>query len=449
MKQKRVVVLLIVLAILAVPMAAGAQTVTTRTAFQVVNMNHDEPAELVIEFYDLNGNLIYTVNDTINTAASKTYVQSAMAAAPPNGLGDVFNGSVLIRSNQELAAITNQNTSDRHDDYSSATRGYNGSYTGFSEGSEEFFIPIVLNRFYGYHTEISVQNVGADPVDVMITYDTPGCTDTRGNLPKGAAARFDNRVTCASGLNPNGSAVISATGSVVAVVNQIGDALPNENLEQTYNGFALADTGDTLYAPIALHRFYGFNSGIQVQNVSGAPMDICATYSDGLHVCNPDIADGEAATFLQANEPHAMNWSGSATITNTTGGAMVGIVNQQSDLSAASFNMATRGAARWVLPSLLYQYYGFTSSFQVQNVGDVPVDVIVTYDDGATAREDGVAPGGVATFVQDAELGHTSNVAFSAVVEATGGEIVAVVNQDRLNPAILDYQYSYNPMPLP
>jgi hypothetical protein len=447
--MKRIAALLVVFTIVALPMTAGAQTTTTRTAFQVVNMDQDDPAEIIIQFYDQDGNSVFSVDDTINAAASKTYIQADMGDDPPDGLGSVFDGSAVIRSNREIAAIVNQNTSDSHDNYGNATRGYNGSYTGLAEGSDTFYIPIVLNSFYGYHTVISIQNVGGEPVDVTIDYDTSACSDQAMDLAEGAAVRFDNRETCAGGLNPNGSAIVSATGPVVAVVNQIGDTSPNENLEQTYNGFAPVNASNTLYAPIALHNFYGFNSGIQVQNISGDTMDICATYSDDLRVCKLDIADAEAATFLQENEAHVANWTGSAVITNTTGGLMVGIVNQQSGLSAASFNMATLGARRWVLPSLLYQYYGFTSSFQVQNVSDGSVDVVVTYDDGATARVDGVGAGGVATFIQANEVDHTSNVAFSAVVEAIGGDIVVVVNQDAINPQILDYQYSYNPMPRP
>ena len=91
---------------------------------------------------------------------------------------------------------------------------------------------------------------------------------------------------------------------MVAVVNQIGDASPSANLEQTYNGFAPADGNSTLYAPIALHEYYGFNSSFQVQNISGAVMDICATYSDDLQMCVSDVADSGAATFLQGDETH-------------------------------------------------------------------------------------------------------------------------------------------------
>lgn len=434
--MKKLTILLVVLTLLAIPMSVGAQSVTTNTAFQVVNLNQSADATVTITFYDANGGVTYAItDDTIAAGSSKTYIQSG-----ETNLGTSFDGSVIISSDQEIAAIVNQNTADA----TPATTGYNGSYTGFSEGSDTFYIPIVLNAYYGYHTEISVQNASTGPVDVTVTYDTAGCTDVKTTLAVGAAVRFDNTATCSGGLSGNGSASISATGPVVAVVNQIGDTLPSINLEQTYNGFAPANSGPTLYTPIALHHYYTFNSSFQVQNISGGAMDICATYSDGLQTCVNSVADGAAATFLQEPEAHAENWGGSATITNTTGGDMVGIVNQASGVSASSFNMYTAGATNWALPSLLYQYYGFTSAFQVQNVSNGDVDITVTYDDGTTASALAVPAGGVApAFVQDAESGHAVGVAFSAMVVATG-DIVIVVNQDVLLPGAIDYQYSYN-----
>jgi hypothetical protein len=433
--MRKIAILLIVLTLAAVPMAANAQGETTDTAFQVVNLS-DTEANVTIVFYGTDGSEVYSMDDTIGAGSSKTYVQGDMGTE----LGTTFNGSVVVSADQEIAAIVNQNTANED-----ATSGYNASYTGFSEGGTDFYIPIVLNNFYGYSTEISIQNAGSDPVDVDVTYDTAGCTDEVDGLEKGTAVRFDNTESCSGGLNANGSATVSATGPVVAVVNQMSDGA---NLEQTYNGFALANAGSTLYTPIALHEFYGFNSSFQVQNVSGAEMDICATYSDDVYECVEGVADGASATFLQGDEDHATQWTGSAVITNTTGGDMVGVVNQQGGNSAASFNMYTGGAAKWSLPSLLYEFFGFTSSFQVQNVSDSQVEVAVTYDDGVTVDTKSVAAGDTATFVQNDETGHTANQAFSAVVEATGGEIVVVVNQDVLTPGAIDYQYSYNAVPL-
>jgi hypothetical protein len=431
--MKRVVLSLAILTILALPLTVFAQT-TTNTAFQVVNLSDTEAANVAIVFYDTTGAEVLSMDDVIAAGSSETYIQADMT-----GLGTSFDGSVVISSDQQIAAIVNQNTSN-----ADSTAGYNGSYTGFSEGSDTFYIPVVLARFYGYHTEISIQNAGSGAVNVAVDYADVACTDSSVTaLQPGAAVRLNNNDTC-TGDQVNTSAVITAGGPVVAVVNQITEA---GNLEQTYNGFAPASGGDTLYAPIALHAYYGFNSAFQVQNISGAPMDITATYSDGISETVTSVADGASATFLQANEAHVATWTGSAKITNSTGGAMVGIVNQQGAVSAASYNMYSSGASAWALPSLLYQYYGFTSAFQVQNVSGGTTDITVTYDDVTTASATGVADGGVATFIQNNEAGHTGPWAGSARVTA-GGDIVIVVNQDVLTAGAIDYQYSYNAVPL-
>lgn len=428
--MKKIAILLVAISLLAVPLVVQAQT--TNTAFQVLNLNSTEDASISISFYDTSGTVVYTLNDTISAGSSKTYIQANMGTE----LGGSFNGSAVVSSNQQVAAIVNQSTSNVD-----ATVGYNASYTGFSEGNTDFYLPIILNAYYGFHTEVSIQNASSSNVDVTVTYDTAGCTDTTSSLAPGAAVRFDNTTTCSGGLSSNGSATISATGPVVAIVNQIGESV---NMEQAYNGFAPTDGASTLYAPVVLYDFYTFYSAFQVQNISGSTMDICATYSDGYYTCKTSIADGESATFIQNTETHASTWTGSAVVTNTIGGDMVAIVNQQGGVSAASYNAYAGGSTQWALPSLLYQYYGFSSAYQCQNISASSVDIAVTYDDGASTSASGIAPGATATFIQASESGHTPNQAFSAIVTATGGDIVCVVNQDKITAGAIDFMYSYN-----
>lgn len=425
--MKKLTVLLVVVSLLAIPAVAQAQTTTT--AFQVVNLSSTATANIVVTFYDLNGVVAYTMNDTINAGSSKTYIQAAMSGVPSG-----FNGSVVISSDQQIASIVNQNTT--------GAAVYNGSYTGFSAGNTSFYLPVILNNYYGYHTEVSVQNASSAPVNVTVTYSTPGCTDTKTSLAVGAAVRFNNKQTCSGGLNANGSATISATGPVVAMVNQIAGSSPGPvtNKEQTYNGFSPTDGAAILYAPIALYAYYGYNSSFQVQNISGAPMNITATYSDGRVMTVNNVAHGQAATFLQHLEGHAPGWTGSAVITNNTGGNMVGIVNQASAKNASSYNMFSGGSTQWALPSLLKAYYGFNSAFQVQNISGGPVNITVTYDDGVTASATNVPNNSVATFIQAGEA-HASGWAGSARVTATGN-VVVVVNQE--GPGTGDMQYSYN-----
>jgi hypothetical protein len=228
----------------------------------------------------------------------------------------------------------------------------------------------------------------------------------------------------------------------VAVVNQIS---PSDEKEQSYNGFPPTDGADTLFNPIVLKDYFQFNSSFQVQNVSGAPMDITADYSDGLSVTKEDIAHGQSATFIQETEAHASGFTGSVIVTNDTGGDMVAIVNQASSGGkASSFNMYCRCYEKWVLPSLLYEYYDYSSSYQVQNVSGGPVDITATYSDGTTATRIGVPDNDVATFIQ-ADESHASGWSGSATLEATG-DVVVVVNQDA--PADFDKQYSYNPSPV-
>ncbi|MBN1887676.1 MAG: hypothetical protein JW850_06785 [Thermoflexales bacterium] len=434
--KKLVALLTVGMIVLGLVPLASAQTSTTNTGVQVVNLSSTTTANITFTYYRQNGTTLF-FNDTIDAGGSKVYAQ----ASEPTLSGEAtFNGSVVISADQPVAAIVNQSTA-------SSTGGYrfNGSYTGFSQGSTSFYVPVALRAYYNFSTEISVQNAGTGPVDVDVTYSTTGCTDSMDALPAGAVVRFDNTATCSGALESNGSATITATGPVVAVVNQMNKTA---NKEQTYNGFAPADAGPVLYSPIALRAYYTFNSAFQVQNVSGAAMDITVTYSDGISRTITGVADGAAAMFAQTAEAHALGWAGSAKVTNSTGGNMVGIVNQSNPAGkASSFNMFTSGANRWVLPSLLRAYYGYNSGYQIQNVGDTAVTVNVTYSDGQHNMTGVVIePGQVAgPYAQTAEADHGVSWSGSAVVESTG-PIVIVVNQDA--PGEFDRQYAYNAVPV-
>ncbi len=420
---------------------------TTKTSFQVQNLSA-QTANVQLMYYGSDGNPISgaTFNDTINANSNKLYVQSNNTA-----LTDGFNGSVVIASDQPVAAIGIQQS-----DNAAGTLKYQGTYGGFSatDAATKFYLPVVMKAYYGYTTEISVQNASTSNVDVVISYFSTGqvLTDTISGLKPGQVHRFNNANTPGMpATNYIGAATINATGNIVAVVNQ--NALAGTYLtkpqQQTYEGFSSANAGSILYAPVLMKAYYGFNTALVVQNVGTTSTDITVTFTitpgssapGSTLVRTSTLAPGAGTQFVQQNEAGlpARNWLGSAIVTSS-GGQIVAIVNQQNTITgkAASYNAFSKSGTRYVGPNVMRNYYNFNTSVQVQNVGTSPTTCAAVFKGTATgnsnvnvtANSTTIQPGGTYLYVQQnqSDLG----MGFVGAVDVTcGGQpFVVVINQN-------------------
>jgi len=106
-------------------------------------------------------------------------------------------------------AVANQETSSDHQ-----------SYSGFISGARAIYLPLVQQNYNGWVTGIQVQNTSENEVDVRIEFYRANGTFAGGIGPLPIAAYtskvFYNEIP--SGFN--GSAVVTADGDVVAIVNQ-------------------------------------------------------------------------------------------------------------------------------------------------------------------------------------------------------------------------------------
>jgi hypothetical protein len=297
-----------------------------------------------------------------------------------------------------------------------------------------------MKAFYGFDTEISVQNASGSPVDVTVNYYNKagtlvsGATDTCNSLAVGAACRRNQADNSVLPGNFNGSAEVTSSGPVVVVVNQNG---PNK--QNTYNGFT--GGGPTLYAPIIMNAYYGFKTVVQVQNVGSSATEVRVTYSDGVVVTSNPVPPKSSVSFYNWTEGHASNFLGSAKIESIGGSDIVGTVNQTNDIQSSSYNLFVGGAGTFVLPTIMRNYYDYSTSFQIQNVSTSAVDCVVTYDDGVPAAPSGsltgIPAGGSVLVPNRNETGHGNNYTGSATVVCTG-DVVVVVNQGP-NPELPGY----------
>jgi len=419
MKKTLCAISLVVLFVALGATAASAQF-STVTSFQVQNLSSDT-ANIYITFYDVNGDPVAAANvsDTIAGNASKLYTQ-----ANNNSLPVAFNGSVVVSSDKEVAAIGIQESSN------ASSQKYQGTYSAFSsdQASATFYIPTVMKAFYGYTTEISVQNAGSTDVDVTINY-AGGYTDSVTGLTPGQVHRFDNSVTPSMPNGYIGSATISATGGeIVAIVNQNNVAAIQQ---QTYEGFAVADSGTELYAPVLMRGFYGFNTSVQVQNIGSGSTNVTILYSNGA-TDTQTLAAGAGHLFTQGNETALpASWIGSAVISSTVEN-VVAVVNQQSTASgkAASYNAFASASTSYVGPNVMKGFYGFNTSVQVQNVGATATTCVASFSNGTNQTSPSLSQYETHLFTQANNGALPASFIGSVSLTCGGQPFVAIVNQN-------------------
>lgn len=395
-----------------------AQGGSTTTNIQVQNLS-DQTANCTITYYNQDGttDTEYTFDILPNDSWSK--YQGA-----ETGLTDGFNGSVVVACDQPVAAIVNQATTGGEQRSS--------AYSGESTGAAGIYVPIAMKGFYGFDTEISVQNASTGPVNVTVDYyDANGnpvaaAQETKTSLAKGAVYRFNQANNANLPSNFNGSASVSATGgNVVVVVNQNG---PDQ--QNSFNGFTTG--AQTVYMPSVMDAFYGFVTAIQVQNVGSAQTRIQVTYSDAIVQTSGYIQPNQSTFFYSWLEGHSSGFNGSATVTSLDSQNLVAVANISDGTQSSAYNGFASGSTTFVLPSVLKNFYDYSSSIQIQNVSGGTVDCAVTYSDAVTA----VPVIGTLTDLADGDSvllangieAHADNFQGSATVVCTGN-VVAIVNQ--------------------
>jgi len=405
--SKKLLALFVVLGLVAiaanpiVPMAQGGLSYTS--GVQVVNLE-TTTATITLTYYNQDGSIAGTLNDTINGSSSKTYF-------PLSGISSGFNGSMVIASDRQIAAIANLVSTDF---------SYNASTTGFSSGANSFSLPLIMCNNNGFNTFFNVQNVGASDANVTITY-IPASNGNSGSesavIKPGAAKTFDQTVgsttkNCSTLADATGkfigSATIESSQPVVATVMQLNTS--SFRVLMGYNGFASGSS--TISLPLIMANNNGFYTGVQIQNAGSSSTTVTVDYAPNTAGSfNPTnetftLAPGASKTIIQNGAPPANgstnNWTGvgkyigAATVTSSPSVPLVAIVNQVSLGSATlgpfgtayeGFDPATATEAVSA-PLIMANNSGYYTGIQVQNVGGSNCPSI-TIDYGPN-----VAPGG-------------------------------------------------------
>lgn len=463
------------------PRSVAAQGgLTYNSGFQIQNLS-GTTANVSIAFYSQSsGATLGSTADTIPANANKTYFPISL----PGGATS-FNGSVVISSDQPVAAISNL--------LGSGNGSYGGSFGGFSTGGTSFKLPLVMCNNSGFNTFFSVQNAGSSVANIDIQY-VPGSHGAAGNestsINPGASKTFDqatgsSTVNCSTLAGGSGrfigSAIITSTNGqpVVATVVQL-----NTTSFQTmliYNGSSGGST--SVAAPLIMANNSGFYTSINVQNAGNVATNVTIAYGPNTGGAGApqnetfNLAPGASKSIIQNGAPPANgstvnNWGtigryiGAATITNSAAQPLVAVINEvgtpsgQGPFGSAyeGFNpsSATSSASA---PLIMANNSNFFTSIQIQNVGGGACNGITvdyspnTVGAGNPADETGInlAPGASKTIIQNSappgngSVNNWNNVGRyvgSATVSGAGCQLAVIINE--LRPGAGDNLLTYN-----
>lgn len=363
-----VLVSLLVLAIAPMSQAQYGSFVMS-VGINLVNLDSANAAAITIDFYPVGTGAPISVSDTVPAGGAAKYF--------PIPTGDGFNGSAVISSDREIAAIVNEISS-----------GYGGSYNGFSAGSTSFYMPIIMRNNGGYNTEVSVQNTGSGTASVDIAfaagnYGSDYAMPTFTVEPNRAVRVYQGDQT-QLGTRFVGSATVTSNEPVVVVVNQINNT--NRTL-LVYSGFP--GGFNRVAVPQVQHLNGGYNSGIQVQNVDSSrtahvQINYGANAAPGGTAFTPGtetatVAPGDTAVFNQWGNSHGYNWDaaaryvGSAIVSTTEGDiplvVNVNVLKGAAPAQAAAYEgiNADSTAVNFAAPIIMSQNGGFSSACLVLN----------------------------------------------------------------------------------
>ena len=335
-----------------VPVNAQGPSGDWSTGISCLNQDTEHATNITLGFYSEDtGTLVLTYDDTIAAGMSKNYYSSSFA-----GLGSDFVGSLMVSSSAPLTCAADQSksaTGTQGDPFRfSAAKGF-----AASEAAPVVFVSQIEKAFYNWNSYIAIQNTTSEAVDVTVTY-----VDRYGTAYPAAT---ENLVIPGNGnhvvyLEENseipddflGGVKIAADDgttplAVVATFYNVGTDYETSQIH-AYNG-AVAGAS-TLYAPYLVRNYYGYNSGLVVQNVgnTNTSFKITFTFADVDYVYQHDVnlLPGEVKDFYLPNiaEIDAVD---SLAVSQRFGKAVIEAVDTAGDpsggLLAGNINQDNRG----------------------------------------------------------------------------------------------------------
>ncbi|MBC7237844.1 MAG: hypothetical protein H5T69_18535, partial [Chloroflexi bacterium] len=321
-----------------------------RNSYIAIQNTSDQTATVTVTYYDHTGAQIAaaTENLTIPPYTTAISYQDQNANLPGGGGSSGFHGSAVIEGNQPLAVVVNNANSGT----SPTTSGFE-SYNGQGTGATKLYLPKLTVNYYDYQSSFTVQNAGTAATAVNVEYNFGGTTYTHSNpsLAPGAAwpvyLASPAQSNLPSGISGSGSAIITASQPLLAVVTEV--------YEQGDKGFAVITSAvpdgtgtSTVLFPKFARTYYNYNGGIQIQNIGTQPTVLTATFSQAgrtdVVVTSPTIQPGGSYFWYGPNVTGLTeNFGGSVTVVSSNGQPIAGIYTERNDTEPGDSYTAYNG----------------------------------------------------------------------------------------------------------
>lgn len=386
------------------------------TSYQIANLG-DSSATIQVDYYDESGNTDASMSREFADVAvggSVTILQST-----EDTLGDGV-WSAVVSADQPIAAVANQQLDEAG--VGSSIPPFS-SYSGISEGSTELMVPSVMHNWFGYYTEIIIQNVGSeDATNIDIEY----FPTTYGGCLAGATGQTneDNSISQyaslnvpqleatelgASGLTGDceayngrflGSAKITADQPVAVIVNEhVQDKL------FTYNGFG-GGGSTNLLLPAYMRNYYDYYAATVIANPGTEDATVDLTYTNGPKGNSPtgqEVVEGthtvpagesitiyegqtdESSDLYDAGYEWGSDYSFFGTLAISSTQPVVAMVNQEATSSkgaqAGTYNGmgAAEGSSKVSVPLIQSDFYGYYTSLTIMTVDGGEAELEITY----------------------------------------------------------------------
>jgi len=289
-----------------------------------------ETASVTVKYYnDSDG--AEAATETANISPYSTYIFKQQECA---GLPNNWGGAAIVESDSLLAGIANFFNSGS----SNATAQFH-SYNAATSGATKLYVPRIVRNYYDYQGGIKVQNIGDAPTDITVKFYFGGQEYTKvieGLQPGASTVARDlymPNVTDLGDVHGSGAAVIESSGQpIVATVNEdnrVGNAYKgHEGRGVTYNAVADGTQTNAVLFPQVTAKYYGYSSGVQVQNVGTEATEVTAVFSMVGRtdvVVKKTVAPMASADWFAPNVVPGENFNGSVVVTADQ--PLVGISN--------------------------------------------------------------------------------------------------------------------------
>ncbi|MBI3967678.1 MAG: hypothetical protein HY329_18730 [Chloroflexi bacterium] len=414
-----------------------------RTGLQVFNLDASGPANVQIRYVNRDGS-VAAVTPTVTVAAGRSQTFFGATSGVPEG----FTGSAVVTADRAVTVVVNQLAQEA---------GMAGSFDAVSSPGPRVSAPVVLRDANDVNTVLHVQNAGAATLSQVtvriyrVDEVAPGATRViAAPLAPGAAFALPLAGITELGAGFLGSAVIEATQPLAVVANHSNGQFLQASAGQIAGAARL-------FGPLVMSNNAGFGSAVQIQNVgtttTAVTMRVVSSLTGVVYPAQTRTLVPGAATNLRTALLVGSDerFVGSVVVEASGGGQIVGVVHQANGATnqASAYTLFTSGAATITAPLVQTSNSGWSSGFQIQNVGAQAATVTVVVVDAAghlvgtvTNPTRTLAPGASETWFPITELG-TPLVGSATAISPPGSQLVGVVNQLNAEAGPVDFFTTY------